>query len=614
MKKKNLFKILDNVQEYKNSFNALGLNYQGEIPIFVDIEREDLLHNIKRFNNEYSECFKPTPIYQCDAGVILSPDLDFYKNSTLFCKQWLTSLNGIVNIENLIVIGLYKDFSQDKILNILEYCKKNGIEPYLLIGRDLTSLSWMIGKQFYSKSEEKVKKAVFSHKKLNEFSGTKSGWEIFDIKRLEHENIKSLLEKESWSKLVFHGHGKEDHLNLADFTLHGFNRLIPQKEKFAPSWGHQEQSFFKDENKAIRISSLNVETLFLLSCSNFPFNDSRLYDSRFNLTLDAIDGMARNIVASIGVQSIDNPELYEIFLNSNSENIGTRLHNKLNDVQPFVSIVNIGLPNTRKVERILENINGTVRLTQSSKLIMSRLASYVSSGLLSNEHEIKKLSNSILVDYIQLTRRGTYGVTEEKYLDFERNLINRVNPISKKIAEIMIQNQNDELSEFDRYNIFRSVIDKSSISKKVCCCGSSGVGCNYIPETNNLFNIHSFYCYRCGDKYTSMAGMPEVEFTCDSYDKERLKIKYKIVITPQHKGDVYLGVQLPTYVEKSSNITPELKKVRFKNIKTKVVEGEVCFNEDTLLQSYYLKLFIVQNGGIAISRCFFNLINDNGLL
>ena len=98
MKKKNLFKILDNVQEYKNSFNALGLNYQGEIPIFVDIEREDLLHNIKRFNNEYSECFKPTPIYQCDAGVILSPDLEFYKNSTLFCKQWLTSLNGIVNI------------------------------------------------------------------------------------------------------------------------------------------------------------------------------------------------------------------------------------------------------------------------------------------------------------------------------------------------------------------------------------------------------------------------------------------------------------------------------------------------------------------------------------
>lgn len=42
----------------------MGLNFQGEIPVFVDHKREDLLHNIKRINNEYSECYKTTPIYQ----------------------------------------------------------------------------------------------------------------------------------------------------------------------------------------------------------------------------------------------------------------------------------------------------------------------------------------------------------------------------------------------------------------------------------------------------------------------------------------------------------------------------------------------------------------------
>jgi len=40
----------------------MGLNFQGEIPVFVDHKREDLLHNIKRINNEYSECYKTTPI------------------------------------------------------------------------------------------------------------------------------------------------------------------------------------------------------------------------------------------------------------------------------------------------------------------------------------------------------------------------------------------------------------------------------------------------------------------------------------------------------------------------------------------------------------------------
>ena len=72
--------------------------------------------------------------------------------------------------------------------------------------------------------------------------------------------------------------------------------------------GPIRDNLFKDESKAIRISSINVETLFLLSCSNFPFNDCRLYDSRIQLNIRcAIDGIARNIVASIAVQSIDNP-------------------------------------------------------------------------------------------------------------------------------------------------------------------------------------------------------------------------------------------------------------------------------------------------------------------
>lgn len=610
MKEKKLFKISNDIQEYSKYFNTIVLNSQDLIPIFIAPEREDLFHSVTRINDDYADYYKRRSIFKCDAGITLSTDLEFYKNSDFFCKKWVTSLNEMTNAASLLVIGLYKDFSQHKVLPILEYCKINNIKLYLLVGRDLSSLSWMIGKQFYSKCDKEARKAVFSHKKLNEFSETQKEWDIFDIKKLETENIKSILEEKSWSELIFHGHGKEDHLNLADFTLHGFNRLIPQKEKFAPSWGHRNQSFFKDESKAIRISSINVETLFLFSCSNFPFNDSRLYDSRFNLTLDAIDGIARNIIASVGVQSIDNPELYEVFIDSSLINIGTKLHNKLDDVQPFVSIVHIGLPDARKVDSIFENKNETVRLTNNSKMILSRLASYVSSGLLSNGHDIKKLSSGILEDYMQMTRRGTYGVTEEKYLNFEQNLINRVNPISKKIAEIMMQNQSDELFEFDRYNIFRSVIDKNSILKKTCCCGSLGVSCSYIPETNNLFNINSFYCYKCGDKNTSMDGMPEVDFTCDDYDREELKIKYRIAITPKNTGDVYLGVQLPTYVENSSNLSSDLKRIRFKNITTKIIEGEVCFEEDTLLQSYYLKLFLIQNGGIGISRCFFNLISN----
>lgn len=608
MEKSSLFKIYNNLEEYKEAFNQIDQNEIREIPIFIERKRNDLYRNIERFDRQN---FKLTSFFKCDAGVLLSKELEFYKNSNIFCKRWFDKVDKGTKLKSILLIGLYKDFSQNKVLKLLEYCKKEKIKVFLLTGRDLSSLSWLIGKQFITRCNNDLKKAVFSHKKMNEFNGRNLTWEIFDIKRLKNENIKKILTEEKWSELVFHGHGKEDHLNLADFTLHGFNKLLSKNEEFAPSWGHEGQSFFKDEKKAVRISSLNVEKIFLLSCSNFPFNDSRLYDTRFNLTLDAIDGMARNIVASTCVQSVDNPELHEIFLNSNFDDIGVRLHNKLDDVQPFVSIVCIGLPQGTEINNTDEKYNQTERLTKDSRIILSRLSSFTSSGLLNKNHSISKLSQNVLLDYMQMTRRGTYGVTKEKYLDFERDLINRVNPISKQMAEIMIHNQNDELFEFDRYNIFRSIVDKNSVSFKKCTCGSSGVECNYFPETENLFKIHSFYCYKCGDKYTSMLGMPKIDFTCDDYDKEKLKIKYKIVITPQMKGDVFLGVQLPTYVEKSSDLPIEVTRIRFKNITPKVVEGEVNFKEDTLLQSYYLKLFIVQNGGIAISRCFFNLINTS---
>ncbi len=608
MSENKMFEVYDDSEEYLKKICLNSTKEIKKVPIFIGKKRKDLKSTI---DNYFDDNIKRAPLFKTDVGLIISDEVNFYKNCSFFCEKWIHNLNEMSDSKTLLIIGIYKDFSQKKVLDILEFCKEKEIEIFLLVGRDLSSLSWLIAKQFFYRESGKMSKAIFSHKNLSIFSEKAEKWDIFDIKKLEKQNIKNILEEEIWSELAFHGHGKEDHLNLADFTLHGYNRSLVRHESFAPSWGHRGQQFFKDETKAIRISSLNVDKLFLLSCSNFPFYDCRLYDTNFNLTLDAIDGFARNIIASTGVQSVDNPELDEILNDSNTENIGVRLHNKLNDIQPFVSIVNIGLPNIFEKVNIKNTGQHAERLEAQTKIILSRLSSYVSSGMLSNEHPIKKLSRSILLDYSQLTRRGTYGTTKEEYSVFEQNLINRVNPLSKKIADIMMNNQSDELFEFDSYNIYRSELDKKSIKKEKCCCGCRGFECNYIPETQNLFNIQSHYCYKCGDKTAIMAGMPDIEFTCDEYDVERLKIHYKIQITPKSKGDVFLGVQLPTYVEKSVDTPSEIKKIRFKALKSKVVEGDIYFKEDTLLQSYYLKLFVIQNGGIGISRCFFNLVNNS---
>lgn len=146
-------------------------------------------------------------------------------------------------------------------------------------------------------------------------------------------------------------------------------------------------------------------------------------------------------------------------------------------------------------------------------------------------------------------------------------------------------------------------MNKSSISDVTCDCGRIAKNCDYLPETSNVFKLNATYCYLCGDKLVSMIGMPQIKFSCDEYNEKGLQINYKIEITPQYKGDVFILVQVPSYIEKYVEKT-QLRKIRFNTLRTVVIDGKIKIDKDIPLQSYYLKLIVIQNAGLAISRCF----------
>lgn len=597
------FKIFNNTEKYFDNFYKLSKS-SSEIPIYMSNDRLDLNKRIINYNIENK---KISAITQSDLGIIFSQKLNQYGNYPDFAKKWVTkeeALAQIDSVSSILVMALYSDFTQENVLDLLTMAKQKNINIYFLVGRDFSSVSWLIAKQFLNeKSDDEKINGIFSYKKLNNIHSKK--WSIFDIRRLEKEDIKDILKNNSWENLVFHGHGKEDHLNLADFTLTGFNKNLRKVSDFAPSIGHQGQAFFKDIDKSIQLHDLNVEKVFCFSCNNLPFNDSRLYDERFNLVLDLIDGTPKSIIASLSVQSADTPELSEIIHDSTIDTVSARLENKLRDIQTFPSIITIGLPIKKKMTKALDSAE---RLTKATKIILNRVSSYSASNMLSPNHEVFRLSQKIFSDYIAQTRRGTFGTTEEDYKAFEKNLINRVNPLSKKIAENMWNNQNDELQEFDNYNIYRSVAKSSSIYEGLCDCGGHTHTVNYAPELTSIFPLKSTYCYRCGDKNTKMLEMPEIKFTCDDFNEHDLSIKYQIEITPNQIGDVFYSVQLPSYIEKSVINKDVLHKVKFKTLKKVSIEGVIFFKSNTILQSYYLKLFSVQNAGIAFNRAFFNLV------
>lgn len=596
-------KVVNELNEYIKAFMKVSQK-NSTIPVFINTEREDLQENIllfEKLNNDYSL----SSIFKSDYGLIISNSLLFYKESDVFCKKWCDLDNFKFNSgKSLVILGIYEDFTQAKLLKIINYCRDQHIQINFLIGRDLPSLSWFIAKQFIQKNKP-VNKAIFSLLNLKNFGP--SDWNIFGAKDLEVKNIKKELLTHYWSDLVFHGHGKEDHLNLDDFTISSLKNNLKPSIPFAPSIGHKNQSFFKDINKSILIKRVNVDRLYVLSCNNFPFYDSRLYDSKYNIILDSIDGLAKNIMASISVQSADTPELEVIMKNSTSKNLSTKLNDSLSDIDPMISIIQIGLPEINA--DVINSEVKTHRLTSLTRHILSRVSSYSASTMLNTKHSVNKLSRKVFEDYMQHTSRGTAGCSSTDMDHFETELVNRINPLSKKMADIMLANPNDELHSFDNFNTYRAIIDPNSIFRSKCTCGGSLFTCKYEPEVSTLFPIVSSYCYKCGDKSAKMIGMPEVRFSCDNYNSNDLEINYKIEITAEEKGDVFFAVQLPNYVANYVKNLESLHKMKFKTAGiTKEFKGTIKFKKDTILQSYYLKLFIVQNAGIEVNRCFFNLI------
>ena len=596
-------KVVNELNEYIKEFMKISKN-NSTMPVFINTEREDLKENIllfEKLNNDYSI----SSIFKSDYGIIISNSLLFYKESNVFCKKWCDLDNfKFKSGKSVVILGIYEDFTQSNVLKLINYCRDQHVQINFLIGRDLSSLSWFIAKQFIQKNKP-VNKAVFSL--LNLKSVGSSDWNIFGAKDLETKNIKKELLDHYWSDLVLHGHGKEDHLNLDDFTISSLKNNLKPSVPFAPSIGHKNQSFFKDINQSILIKRVNVDRLYVLSCNNFPFYDSRLYDSKYNIILDSIDGLAKNIVASISVQSADTPELKVIMKNSASKNLSTKLNDSLSDIDPMISIIQMGLP-----EIDADVINSEVkthRLTNLTRHILSRVSAYSASTMLNTNHSVNKLSRKIFEDYMQHTSRGTAEYSSTDMDHFETELVNRINPLSKKIADIMLANPNDELHNFDNFNTYRSIMDPNSIFRSKCTCGGNLFTCKYDPEISTLFPIISSYCYKCGDKSAKMVGMPEVRFSCDNYNSNDLEINYRIEITAKEKGDVFFAIQLPNYVANSVKNHENLHKMKFKKAGiTKEFEGTIKFKKDTILQSYYLKLFIVQNAGIEVDRCFFNLI------
>lgn len=608
--KTKLVKIFEDDQLYMEGVEEfLGSAFQASIPVLVK-DRKDLEESIRISESIYKEKKNPNKV---DVGIRLSPVESigiFSSFEKSFADEWhdfqeMKDLN--LEKKSVVVIGLYEEFKFDSLKEFVFKCYQEKVQVSYLIGRDESSLSWLCAKQFL-KEVSGLDNGLLTHRKINHSIKTEmvdiaEDLLIYDKAILKKHDMQAELLENNWSKLILHGHGKEDNINFEDYTICGRNDQLTNKTNILPRCGYCEQSCFKDDQKLVPLNRVKAANVIMASCNNGPFSDLALYDDKFNLLLNAIDGTAQNITAAVTIQDSDLLELKRLvsFTNPNW-NPARIINDSLDYMQPFPSMVEIGLPvnkNTIDIE-VIEPSNRIIRT-------LERAQKYYTNDFIDENHSLKKLLPSFINKGNQYLLRGQYGLDAKEKRNIENNWKQKIQALNDIIGNTIIENPDDPILEFDGYNVYRSKVDAETITPNLCNCGHEGLSYLYKGHSSHTFDLKMEFCFRCGDKSIGMAGGPKISVDVTSDLKAGEKIKGVCKITPEEDGEILFGWFVPGYIKEYLIGEPSLKRFKNKNKEEIEVELDFQFSEDIPAQGYYFTVFTVQNLGITINRHFFTI-------
>ncbi|RQW19081.1 hypothetical protein EH196_19250 [Bacillus sp. C1-1] len=604
------FNVVNDQYAYEEEIKCFDLESSTKIPVYLN-NRDDLLESIDNADRIYDDLKMPEKF---DIGLDLSShkEVGFMKGiKNLLAFNWY-NVNEVKDVElknkTVLIMGLYKDITHKQINDLIFSAFSRNIQISVLTGRDISSLSWFCAKQFL-KEKDTYQNGLFTFRKINKINQEKmiessENLSIHDKNSIKSKDIQKEILDNDWGKIIFHGHGKEDNINLEEYTICGMNGSVSSISTKLPRCGYCNQTCFKDDTKLIPINRVNATNVIMTSCSNGPFSDLSMYDEKFNLLLNAIDGPAKLISACLTVQDADLIELNKLIEFNNEKWRPTSIINhSLN--HPFPSMLEFGASLPIKLESI-DKILPSKRLLNT----FDRANKYLTGDFLEKNHPLKKMLPNLISKGNLYMMRGQYGFTEEEKKEIESKWEQKIRPINEVITNHIIENPECSIMNFDSYTMNRSMVDQSKVRQLTCSCGNEGLHYFYEGFTSNVFNLEMKFCYKCGDKSIGMVGGPDIIVNYNDHIKLGQTIKANCVIQPAEEGEIHFGWFVPGYIYEHLVSVPQIK--RFKNIGTDEITYEfvIEFDDKIPAQGYYFTVFTVQNLGLTVNREFFTIERD----
>lgn len=581
----------------------------NQIPILIqnrgDItrlkEKIPLLYRLKK--DKKAECtfiFLDSSIEFLKIALFHLAENSIFKNMDDICLNKLTG--------DVCIVGYYSDYNISKLEELQTLCFQGSFKLQYLIGRDMTSLTWLIAKQFFVSDNIKHLIVLGNGMQIEEYRTVKNleneNISVLTIKDLKNPRTISQIENNFYKTIIFYSHGKDDHINLDDYTLCGksFNADHISSPCSSPTCNNG--TCFKDNKKLIPISNLCCEKLILASCHSNTYSDASNYTVNYNLGMAAVDSLARNIIVASSATRFGIRELLIIGdVETQNEDITKEINTSLKDVQP-ISIYNmIGIDDRNKWLTFDEprrdyqiTMDTWSDITLNAEYLVCSNAFYGYKDLISQIHNI--LTNCLLHSsknkLVLKNAKEVLANTKEDIVGFE-----------KIIANITCNNY---FLLGDMSSWFLETMNANNAIEVGRCHCNNKLYCYDITDKHLPPNgLKELFCYECGDKgFTLGDHINRISNSFAIDNNTTLILTNKIAFRSDSK--VVCGITLPNYLKNYIKEIDEVQILETSENELHTINFKVIFTEDIPQQKHYFAVYFMQDLSIYFERFVFEII------
>ncbi len=504
-------------------------------------------------------------------------------------------LNGKIT-----VIGLYRDFTTviDRKINLL--CEESASLVYI-IGEDMAALSYQIMKQGYKTSFDKSLVVFGNLLSASEMKFAmkleQNGIRVITQQDFRNDDISEIIQ-ERYKTILFFGHGKDDHINVGEYTICG--KHFGNCNCCAGPVCHYTGKCFKSDDKLINASDLKAENLILASCHSGVFYDAANYSSPYNLMLSAIYSEARTITFAVSGSRFDYQEISSLLFENYTKNPAEIINGSLRDIMSVPVFRSIGNLSEHPFSRRNE-YNCPVYNKSNINAILETCREFIEFDFLPENEEFVHKVFKFYRDGIK-----TFNRTQICLPDIgnkEKVFYQRIYELDKELAEYISKNYY-AVCDMSSYALNNMSVDRNCPPKYLIAEDSTiyhfendGIQYNNIKETFSYKVVDE--CFSFGDCNVTVK-----EFI---YDKTSRKIHFCGSVAVMNNTNCFYGIGFPGYMRNYLSDANPFHEIESDINGNYSVEISVLLKEDSPRQAHYCGFYLVQNMKIYHHKLVFNI-------